>query len=162
MIRTDDRRDEARAGARPDDVINVKNKPCISGKPQEFYGFDDECILFTTNTNSRLMYGRPLALGRGSVDNGPSDAWAGMFQSGTYYRIDGVTGLTKEEVKLANGCEPYGLVVDSQQIGWSPNLWSEPLCWFNTKAVNGVHEVGKAKANPSGLQGYGVGLDWFL
>ena len=42
----------------PDDIANVKAKPCINGKAQEFYGFDDECVLFTTNTNWRRWTSR--------------------------------------------------------------------------------------------------------
>ena len=43
-------------------------KKCVNGQKQEFYGFDDECLLFTTNTNIPNQYGRPFALGRGAVD----------------------------------------------------------------------------------------------
>ena len=32
----------------PDDLDAVRNKPCTNGKPQEFFGLDDECVLFTT------------------------------------------------------------------------------------------------------------------
>src|SRR5207253_1850973 len=62
-----------------DDIADVKAKPCTNGNKQEFYGPDDECILWTTNTNVPGVLGRPLGLGPGAVDTGPSDAWAGTY-----------------------------------------------------------------------------------
>src|SRR6185436_8175370 len=104
----------------PDDVADVKAKACASGKAQEFYGFDDECVLFTTNTNLPDKIGRPLALGRGSVDAGPADAWAGTFNDGKFFRIDGTTGMTKAQAQV--GSSPYGATVDAQGIAWVPEV----------------------------------------
>src|SRR5256885_1584028 len=47
----------------PDDLLDVAATPCVAGHSQEFFGLDDECILFTTNTGTGDNYGRPLALG---------------------------------------------------------------------------------------------------
>ncbi|MSP59696.1 MAG: hypothetical protein EXR72_05020 [Myxococcales bacterium] len=141
----------------PDDLASVKKAPCTNGMAQEFYGLDDECVLFTTNTGSPMQYGRPLSLGPGAQDFGPSDAWAGTYNDGKFFRIDGTTGMTKDVAVLPQQCKPYGLVVDSSGYGWSPNLSQAPLCYFNTKKTS---EVGAARTPTVGqLTGYGVGLD---
>ena len=91
----------------PDDIASVKATPCTNGLKQEFFGDDDECVLWTTNTNPQSgQYGRPLGLGPGINDQGPSAAWAGTYQDGKFYRIDGTTGQTKAEVQLPGACNP--------------------------------------------------------
>lgn len=122
-----------------------------------YFGGDDECVLWTTNTNVRDQLGRPLSLGEGALDGGPSDAWAGGFSNGLFFRIDGTSGATKEQVQLPPGCEPYGLVVDAAGYGWAPNSGGGPLCYFDTRHVG---MVGRARDPSFGrLEGYGVALD---
>ena len=48
----------------PDDLDDVKGAPCLNGKGQEYYGADDECVLFTTNTNVNNSVGPPAGAGR--------------------------------------------------------------------------------------------------
>jgi hypothetical protein len=145
-----------------DDLANVKQVPCANGLAQEFYGLDDECILFTTNTNVPMKYGRPLSLGPGANDFGPSDAWAGTFMDGNFFRIDGTTGLLKDSTVCSN--QPYGLAVDGSAIGWAPPLGQGKVCYFDTKAPKNIATV----RDPNGgqMNGYGVSLDrdqnvWF-
>ena len=77
-----------------DDLADVRQAPCANGLAQEFYGLDDECVVWTTNTNSPNQYGRPLALGPGIKDDGGrSDVWAGTYTDGRFFRIDGTTGV---------------------------------------------------------------------
>ena len=58
-----------------------------TGLPHEFFGLDDECILFTVNTGPPGGVGRPLALGPGEGGpSDPSDAWAGRFNDGMRLR----------------------------------------------------------------------------
>ena len=140
----------------PDDLDDVRGKPCTNGMKQEFYGLDDECVLWTTNTNMPRLYGRPLGLGPGAVDAGPSDAWAGTFNDGKFFRVDGTSGTTKAEVQLPQGCQPYGLAVDSSAYAWAPPLGGGPLCYFNTRKPA---EVGTANPRGFSLSGYGIGLD---
>ena len=145
----------------PDNIADVKATPCTNGMQQEFYGEDDECILFTTNTNETDKWGRPLTLGPGAQDFGPSDAWAGNYQDAKFFRIDGTTGITKDEADLDNAsCMPYGAVVDSTGILWAGNLSGSPkpaLCYFDTK--NTMH-VGVTRSPTVGQEsGYGIALD---
>ncbi|MSP60355.1 MAG: hypothetical protein EXR72_08440 [Myxococcales bacterium] len=138
----------------PDDLANVQKAPCKNGKAQEFFGLDDECVLFTTNTGTGNKVGRPLALGRGAVDFGPSDAWAGSYSDGQFFRIDGLSGQTKASAKV-NG-SPYGATVDANGILWAPNLGGG-LNYFDTAKPA---MAGTAR-NPVGfgLGGYGVTMD---
>jgi hypothetical protein len=141
----------------PDDLATVAQRPCQEGKSQEFFGLDDECVLFTTNTGPAWKIGRPLALGPGSKDFGPSDAWAGTFEDGRFYRIDGESGRTVDDAQLGKGCQPYGVAVDSSGFAWSPNLSFGPLCYFNTRQPTQIGIVHDPKDSP--MCGYGISLD---
>ncbi len=138
----------------PDDVADVKAKPCSNGKPQEFYGLDDECVLFTTNTNVANQWGRPLALGRGSIDFGPSDAWAGTFQDGKFFRVDGASGLIKTQTQVPG--TPYGAAIDASGILWAPQVGTNKLFYFDTA---NPPMVGTARTATFGTDSYGVSLD---
>jgi hypothetical protein len=136
-----------------DDWQGVKAKPCANGLPQEFWGLDDECILWTSNTFVPNAVGRPLGLAAGANDSNVSDAWAGSYNNGNFVRIDGSTGLDKDDTQLPGGCNPYGLAVDASGVGWAPNLGQGKLCYFNTR---NTQEVGSARGT---MNGYGITLD---
>ncbi|MSP60356.1 MAG: hypothetical protein EXR72_08445 [Myxococcales bacterium] len=138
----------------PDDVADVKAKACTNGKAQEFYGFDDECILFTTNTNVANQYGRPMALGRGAVDFGAADAWAGTFQDGKFFRVDGVSGQVKAATQVPGN--PYGAAVDQSGILWAPQVASGKLFYFDTGKPA---MLGTARIAAFGTDAYGVAMD---
>ena len=143
----------------PDDIASVKAMPCTNKMEQEFYGLDDECVLLTTNTGALDGWGRPLALGPGALDFGPSDVWAGLFQTKQVFRIDGSTGLTKVMTTLQ--CQPYGFVVDSTAIGWAANL-GPGGCYWDTKNPQNTGMI----RTTNGQSSYGISLDrdqniWF-
>ncbi len=148
----------------PDDIASVKAKACTNGMKQEYYGVDDDCILFTTNTNIANQWGRPLGLGPGAMDFGPSDAWPGTFMDGKFFRIDGTSGLVKDEVKCIN--QPYGVAIDATSYAWAPPLGGGSVCVFDVK--NTKMNLPKAVRSPQFgvMNGYGVSLDtdqnvWF-
>ena len=141
----------------PDDIDDVKGAPCMNNMKQEYYGLDDECVLWTANHNVVNGTGRPLGLGPGAIDNGPADAWAGGFENGIFVRLDGTTGKAKDQWQLPQDCQPYGLAIDSQGYGWSPNLGAGPLCYFDTR---NNQNVGKVRDPQFGqMEGYGITLD---
>src|SRR5579871_1208295 len=147
----------------PDDIDDVQKTPCANGMMQEFFGVQDECILFTTNTNIPNQWGRPLGLGPGAQDFGPSDAWPGTYMDGSFFRVDGTTGLVKDQTKCGN--QPYGVAIDSSSYAWAPPLGAGQVCVFDTK--NAQKNIGLVR-NPSfgAMNGYGVSLDkdqnvWF-
>ncbi len=142
----------------PDDVADVQAKPCENGMAQEFYGLDDECVLFTTNTNEPDKWGRPLALGPGETDFGPSDAWAGCYQDGKFFRVDGTTGQIKDQTQVphVDGTGPYGAAIDAAGIAWVTYLASG-LSVFDAKQPAMTAKV----RDPNGfaVSGYGITLD---
>jgi hypothetical protein len=145
----------------PDDIDDVKQTKCTNGMQQEFYGLDDECVLLTTNTGDLDQWGRPLALGPGPKNYGPSDVWAGLFNSKQVFRIDGTTGKVKDETTLQ--CQPYGFVIDAQEIGWAANL-GPGGCYWDTKNVANVGTI--RNSTVGGQSSYGISMDrdqniWF-
>jgi hypothetical protein len=147
----------------PDDASTI----CSPGQSHEFYGLDDECILFTTDVGGPTTgYGRPLALGPGTGNTGASDAWAGTWMDGTFYRVDGTTGLIKATVKINPqpdggtmvNSQPYGAAIDSFGILWAPNEGSPYLFYFDT---NTPTNQGMVKENLGGGGFYGIAVDGF-
>jgi hypothetical protein len=140
---------------------------CVNGNSHEFFGLDDECVLFTTNTGSGIdLYGRPLALGPGQEQvrkYGASDAWAGTFQDGVFYRIHGSTGaiLATVPIQPQNGVasQPYGAAVDKYGILWAPNIGMRHLFYFDTKNPSNQGMVTYPEAHGGGY--YGIALDGF-
>ncbi len=154
-----------------DDIAGVKAKPCTNNMPQEFYGLDDECILVTTNIGGLDDVIRPLALGPGANDFGPSDVWAGNYMKGQVNRVDGTTGLIKDMVQMPGPCVPpslndgglYGFVIDNQGIGWSALLGKDYVCYWDTKNTK---NTGVTRSATLGISEYGIGIDrdqniWF-
>src|SRR5262249_13221112 len=101
------------------------------------------------------MWGRPLALGQGSVDFGPSDAWAGGFNNGLFFRIDGATGLTKAQAQV--GPSPYGATVDGSGYLWADEVGGPNLYYFDTPAPAKSATARNASFNVTGA--YGITLD---
>jgi hypothetical protein len=158
----------------PDDLLDVGAAPCINGASQEFFGLDDECILFTTNTGAEGGWGRPLALGAGSNgDFGPSDAWAGRYQDGTWFRINGKTGFRITQVTIPNmvdplggggmvASHPYGAAIDQFGILWAPNIDGHYLFYFDTNDPNNAAKQGIVATNlGDGIGFYGVAVDGY-
>ena len=147
----------------PDDASTV----CVAGKSHEFFGLDDECLLFTTNTGTSVdLYGRPLALGPGQEQvrtYGASDAWAGTFQDGVFYRVHGKTGaiIATVPMQTQNGVapHPYGAAVDKYGILWAPNQGTRHLFYFDTKNPQNQGMVTYPEAHGGGY--YGIALDGY-
>lgn len=140
----------------PDDLADVQKKACVNGKAQEFYGLDDECLLFTTNTNTFMQIGRPIALGKGREDGSPSDAWAGTYSDGKFFRVDGAKGQLITEAQMPPGSRPYGAAIDASGLLWATNLGGG-LHYLDTKNPQQRNQA----RDPAGfsLGGYGITLD---
>jgi hypothetical protein len=139
----------------PDDLDDVKSKPCKSGFPEEYFGLDDECLLFTTNTNVADAWGRPLGLGPGKNALGPSDAWAGTFSDGKFFRIDGENGLTLDQTQVQT--QPYGVAIDGDGIAWAGPNGPGKACYFDTNNPQQSACIRDPQGGP--ISGYGVTLD---
>jgi hypothetical protein len=152
-----------------DSVADDGATVCNFGRVKEFWGLDDECILFTVNTGAVGQWGRSLALGKGTTDAAPADAWAGTYQDGKFYRIDGATGAIKTTVTIgAQGAvnpRPFGAAIDQFGILWAPNLATEGNCagggclfYFDT---NNPASQGMVQSTIAGGGFYGIALDGF-
>ncbi|MDB4964324.1 MAG: Tryptophan synthase alpha chain [Myxococcales bacterium] len=148
----------------PDNITDVTATACKANTPQEFWGLDDECILFTTNTGAVNGVGRPLALGQGSTDFAPSDAWAGRYTDSVWYRVDGTTGLIKTTVKVNDQAgvvsHPYGAAIDQAGILWAPNIDGHYLFYFDTNNPTTNQAMVAPPAAP-GNGFYGVAIDGY-
>lgn len=146
----------------PDDGATV----CVNGLSHEFYGLDDECVLFTTNYGNNDEYGRALALAPSDMEMfppAPSDAWAGTWKNGVFYKINGATGEIVTTVQIQPqagvGSQPYGAAIDRYGILWAPNIGTYSLFYFDTKDPT---QQGMVQANAVGGGGfYGIALDGF-
>jgi hypothetical protein len=152
LIQTDCNND-----GQPDDLASVKMKPCANNAAQEFFGLDDECVLFTTNVGVPAQDGRALSLGPGAKDFGPSDAWAGTFSDATFYRVDGITGITKDIATLPNVCQPDGLTLDGHGIAWTTTQSFGSICWFITQKPSDQGKVRDPQSGP--VNGRAISLD---
>jgi hypothetical protein len=157
----------------PDDASTV----CTNGRAHEFYGLDDECILFTTAYGAPNSYGRPLALGPAMTGPDPtssaSDAWAGTWQdgatggAGSFFRISGSTGkiITQVPLSVINGhtSHPYGAAIDSFGILWAPTEATGDLFYFDTNAANPAAPAnqGVVTETLSGSGFYGISVDGY-
>ena len=145
----------------PDDLASVKGKPCSSNLKQEYYGADDECVLWTTNLFAPLD-ARARAVGLGSDDNGLSLAWVGSFTQGIFVAVDGITGKQKQQAQLpadcwGNGNGPNGATVDASGIAWVPQQGAGKLCYFDIKRPMNVGVVRDPQWGP--MEADGVALD---
>ena len=93
---------------------------------------------------------------------GPSDAWAGTWKDGTFYRIEGKTGIIKETVKIKDemgvASNPYGAAIDRYGILWAPNEGTHNLFWFDTTMPT---QQGMVVAPAGGAGFYGIAVDGF-
>ncbi len=157
----------------PDDIATVAATPCKPGHVQEFYGLDDECILFTTNTGGvggipdLGGWGRALAL-QPKIEAAPtdaSDAWAGRYHDGAFLRIDGTTGQILQVVTspLISGkpVHPYGAAIDEFGILWAPEVHLARLYYFNTADATQQGTTAPSLAPTGGGGFYGVALDGY-
>jgi hypothetical protein len=152
-----------------DNLPDNGSTQCAAGQSHEFYGLDDECILFTVAYGDVDTYGRPLTLVPPENNEfGPaqtsSNAWVGTWKDGMFFRINGDTGLIETTVKIADQgnvpSHPYGAVVDQYGILWAPNEGETHLFYFDTKDPT---KQGMASADGVGGTGfYGIAVDGFI
>src|SRR5262249_15276418 len=128
---------------------------------QEFYGLDDECVLWTANVQG--VGARARALGLASGNNGNSDAWVGSFATGAFRRLDGVTGVADAQAQLPQACiagnGPNGLAIDASGIAWAPQLGGGKLCYFDTRKPANTGMVRDPQWGPMSADGVSMDRD---
>ncbi|MCC6746610.1 MAG: putative metal-binding motif-containing protein [Deltaproteobacteria bacterium] len=110
----------------------------LAGKPPEFLGDDDECILFTTNYAEDNDLGRSICLDGGKANVGASAAWVGTFNreknrrgANLFYKINGESGKIEASVTMPAGHKSYGCMADSNHIIWSTDIYGS-LAFLST------------------------------
>ncbi len=147
----------------PDDITTV----CGNGLPPEFLGYDDECVLFTTNYAPTNSVGRSMCLDAGDpYSGGLGNAWVGTYQyngqpggQNHFYKLDGATGQIADEVVLPGGVNVYGCAVDGAGILWATSLATHTITYFDTQDPNNhMGQVLSPSWAPSGAF-YGIAID---
>ncbi|MFO0587939.1 MAG: hypothetical protein U0441_10390 [Polyangiaceae bacterium] len=145
----------------PDDAATA----CNAGLAHEFYGLDDECVLFTVNYGEPNSYGRSLALAPADEDvypPKPSNAWVGTWTNGMFYKINGETGAIMATVQIQPQggvpANPYGAAIDRYGILWAPNEGNFQLFYFNTKDPT---QQGMVQVPLGGGGFYGIAVDGY-
>ncbi len=90
--------------------------------PQEFFGENDECILFTTKIGGIQSIPRALAIDPFAPVRGVGSVWVGAWNEDRYYQIDAANGTLIRTVDVPH--KPYGAVMDRFGTLWSIDLGS--------------------------------------
>ena len=123
---------------KPDNAKTICTAAGLAGKPPEFYGDDDECLLMTVSYSSKGAYGRSVCLSP-SNEAKSSDVWVGTNQltQNAFYRIGGATGKLSGPYNLPGTFAAYGCVVDSKGVlwatGWVTGVTNAASTFINTK-----------------------------
>ena len=130
-----------------DGKADTLSTTCTNGKPPEFLGDDDECVLFTTNYGDKDDVGRSICLDAGKSTLGASNAWVGTFYrpedgkgNNHYFKINGYTGKIEQTVDVPKEHHAYGCMADAHNIVWSTDIgtsrngqkWNGNLWYFHT------------------------------
>ena len=89
---------------------------CTAGKSHEFFGLDDECVLFTVPVGAAGEVGRALAVD-GSLTNfdglvSGGDVWVGLQYGEAFVHLDGESGQVLERVETP-GFRPFDATFDA-------------------------------------------------
>ena len=100
----------------------------------EFYGAEDECVLWTRNAGGLGGLARALAVGKGDSPSEPGDVWVGLYGTRQLIRLDPYTGDTLATISVAGGANnmrPYGAAA-----GPDGKVWFVWAGWINSPGRN--------------------------
>jgi hypothetical protein len=131
---------------------------------QEFFGEDDECILFTKKIGIGQSVPRALAIDPFAPVRGVGSVWVGAFSESRYYQLDAATGDLIRTVDVPHN--PYGCIIDRFGSLWSIDLGSTNISYGPprglVKIVSRTGEVSgpiQVRGSNGCSGGYGVTLD---
>ncbi len=123
-----------------------------TGASREYYGQDDECLLWTVDVGSVGGVPRALAI---AADGG---VWVGLYGDQKVVKLDPATGKALATYAVP-GFHPYGAAMDSHGHLWLTEALTGSVLAIDTKTGN----VGNALAAPSPEKGcpssYGITVD---
>jgi streptogramin lyase len=130
-----------RAFGRQGSVTKIANKDCIDKNgngtietsrdvdgsgiidmddSREYFGADDECILFTVPVGGNDSVPRALAVDPFAPIRGVGSVWVGAHAERRYYQYDASDGSLIKSVDVPH--HPYGAVMDRFGVLWSTDL----------------------------------------
>lgn len=130
--------------------------------PEEFYGVNDECILFTVplggNGGDRAIL-RALAVDPFTPERGYGSVWVGAWNLQKYYQLSGRDGSLIREVNVPH--RPYGAVMDRFGVLWSTDTSAFEGFRGLVKIVSETGQVeGPIAVRGNGCSGaYGITVD---
>ena len=146
---------------------------CTNGMVQpEFYGLDDECVLFTANYGTPNSLGRSVALDAGDpYSGGAGNAWVGTCREASganeIFKVDGTTGMLVDLDPATPGVQGisipaplaciYGLAVDGHGVVWATD-YRGYLAWVFTNGTYGGM-LTNPYLPPAWCTHYGIAVD---
>ncbi|MFY0521916.1 kelch repeat-containing protein [Archangium gephyra] len=131
----------------------IGNEP---GKPKEFLGQADECLLWTQNYAEKGDLGRSVAI------DGDQNLWLAGYNTSKLYKLDGKTGkpLLKAPIDLnaerGGGAHIYGLAVGPGGFIYTSDLDGRKLRKIDPNASTGKYVVSQVESDVST---YGIAVD---
>ncbi len=126
--------------------------------PAEFFGAQDECILFTHTVGSVDGKPRALALDPLHPSDGIGSAWVGSHGDFKYYQLSAADGSVLREVAVPH--EPYGAVLDRAGTLWSITLNDGAKALVSVESETGeVTGVFSIASTNDCANSYGVTID---
>ncbi|MDY0000990.1 MAG: putative metal-binding motif-containing protein [Polyangia bacterium] len=156
-----------------DGVPDSRTTVCNNGlTAPEFYGLDDECVLFTTNYATTNSLGRSVALDAGDpYSAGKGNAWVGTCReaSGTneVFKVNGATGQLQDMDPATPGIQGipvpapvecvYGLAVDGHGVVWGTDYRGYLFYVHTNGTFGGV--LTSPYQTPQWCVHYGIAID---
>lgn len=116
------------------DVLELPGDNPPDKSTWEFYGPEDECVLWTRNAGGNNGIARALAVGKSSNPGEPGDVWVGLYGGRQIVRLDPYSGDTLATVNVntgANFMRPYGAAA-----GPDGKVWFVWAGWINSPGRN--------------------------
>ena len=127
--------------------------------PEEFPGYDDECVLWTVPVGSPNGVPRALAIDGGNApDLSPNgNVWVGLYNEQRAVKLAGSDGSVLAQVDLGN-VHPYGAAVDAGGRVWFTSITDGTMAAVDALTATVIKTVDVAAG--TGCAGaYGIAVD---
>ncbi len=127
--------------------------------PEEFPGYDDECVLWTAAVGNPDGVPRALAIDGGNApDMSPNgNVWVGLYNEQRAYQLAGNDGSVLAQVDLGD-VHPYGAAVDAGGRVWFTSITDGTMAAVDAITATVVEHVNVAAG--TGCTGaYGIAVD---
>jgi streptogramin lyase len=128
--------------------------------PAEFFGYDDECLLWTVPVGAPNAVPRALAVGLAGLDATIGSIWVGLWQSQAVCELDPETGATRVCIETP-GMRPYGAATDAFGSVWIASRHGPEDAFLgrvDTAAMT-FEAIDRPAHGCAGMQPYGITVD---